>query len=73
MLLGCFRSYYNFELKILTRNDEIMKYYLSTPFFLDFIQAMPFFSYITFLCNKTNRECFKYNETLSQSIQLSCR
>ena len=73
ILLGSFRSYYNFELKIITKNVDIMRHYLLSQFFLDFFQALPFFSYIRFICNKTNENCFKYNGTLTQSILLLCR
>ena len=73
LLFSCFRSYYNFELKIITKNEDIIIHYLFSQFFLDFFQAIPFFSYITFKCDKKNQKCYEYSESLSQSILLLCR
>ena len=73
LLISCFRSYYNFEFKIMTKNEDVIFHYLFGQFFFDFCQAIPFFSYIIFKCNKINQKCYENDESLSQSILLLCR
>ena len=52
LILGFFRSHHNYQFQIIKNNMEIIKHYLVTQFFLDLIQAIPFFSYIYFLQDK---------------------
>ena len=61
--LGFFKAYYNFQFKIIKNNKRIILHYLKTDGFFDFLEAIPFFTYIEFLC-KTSKEvnhCFKFN------------
>ena len=52
LILGFFRGHQNFEFQIIKNNKEIVKHYLFTQFFLDLLEAIPFFSYISDKCDK---------------------
>ena len=51
LLLGFFREHLNYQFQILRKNKDIFKHYLLTQFFLDLIQAIPFFTFL-FNCDK---------------------
>ena len=44
LITGFFRAYYNFEEVLIKRNVNICIYYLTGWFFLDLIEAIPFFT-----------------------------
>ena len=50
LLISFFRSYYNFEYKEIISINQIIKHYLKSEFFLDFICAFPSFSVNRKLC-----------------------
>ena len=52
LILGFFRAHHNYQFQIIKRNKEIIKHYLFTQFFLDLIQAIPFFSYLIYIHDK---------------------
>ena len=72
LFLGFFRGYYNFQFHLITDDMHIIKHYLFSQFIFDLIQALPFFSYMTFIC-KINEiyRCMKYNMK-STHILLLC-
>ena len=64
VLLDFFRAYHNFQFQLITNSIHIIKHYLITQFIFDLIQAIPFFSYMSFIChNKSNDVyiCTKFN------------
>jgi len=61
MLLGFVRSYYNFQFVIIKYQPRIARHYIVTQFWLDFIQAFPTFTYISYLCKKQNFYCGAYD------------
>ena len=60
--ISFFRSYYNFELKLIKKNRKIILHYLKTDGVFDFLEAIPIFSLSKYLCaiNKNVNYCFKY-------------
>jgi len=54
LLLGFFRSYYNFQFVIINNKTRIFHHYIVTQFCFDFIEAFPAFSYTVYLCKKKN-------------------
>ena len=68
--LGFFKAYYNFQLKIIKNNKRIVFHYLKTDGSIDFLEAIPFFSFTKFLC-KISRDanyCFRFNMSNSLII-----
>ncbi len=64
LILGFFRAHHNHQFQIINKNSEVVKHYLITQFFLDLLQAIPFFSYIFFLQDKDKNifsQCEYYN------------
>ena len=62
LILGFFRSYYNFQFIIIKYKPRIVRHYIVTQFWFDFFQAFPAFSYISFICNnKKNNHCQAYD------------
>jgi len=73
LILGFFRAYHNYQFQIIKNNKEIIKHYLFSQFFLDFIQAIPFFSYLSFLCNKYKINNYEiYNISTSHLLLFLC-
>ena len=71
LLLGFFRSYYNFQFIIINNKTRIFHHYIVTQFWLDFIEAFPAFSYIVYLCKeKNNIYCTGYNLSNMEMILL---
>ena len=62
LITGFFRAYYNFEEVLIKRNVNICIYYLTGWFFLDLIEAIPFFT----LLDKNMKKSIK-NITNSKS------
>ena len=62
LITGFFRAYYNFEEVLIKRNVNICIYYLTGWFFLDLIEAIPFFT----LLDKNMKKSIK-NVTNSKS------
>ena len=61
--ISFFRAYYNFQLKLVKKNRNIITHYLKSDAFFDFVEAIPIFSLSECLC-KSNEEvnyCFKYS------------
>ena len=54
LLLGFFRSYYNFQFIIINNSKRIIYHYIVAHFWSDFLEAIPAFSYIVYLCKKKN-------------------
>ena len=75
VLLGFFRAYHNFQFQLITNSIHIIKHYLITQFIFDLIQAIPFFSYMSFIChNKSNDVyiCTKFNMKKNHMLLLLC-
>ena len=71
LLLGFFRSYYNFQFIIINNKTRIFHHYIVTQFWLDFIEAIPAFSYIEYLCKKKeNTYCTGYDLSNKEMILL---
>jgi len=70
MLLGFVRSYYNFQYIVIKYQPRIARHYIVTQFWLDFIQAIPAFTYITYLCKKQNIYCGAYDLSNKEMILL---
>ena len=62
LIISFFRSYYNFEYKLIKTNILIIKNYLSGDFFLDLLEAIPIFSISKFICfnNSNYYNCYEY-------------
>ena len=62
LIISFFRSYYNFEYKLVKSNNLIIKNYLSGDFFLDLIEAIPIFTISKYICykNKEYFNCYQY-------------
>ena len=61
LIISFFRGYYNFEYKLIKINRLIIKNYLISDFFLDFLEAIPFFTINKYIClNNYNFDCYKY-------------
>ena len=64
LVLGFFRVQTNFNFQIIKNNSQIIKHYLITQFFLDLIQAIPFFTFCKYLCNRNRHGNYElYNMT----------
>ena len=62
VFLNLFRAYQNFDENLVRRTKKIFFHYLKTWFLLDFIQAIPYFSIITFFEKYiTDNNQFNYN------------
>ena len=62
LILGFLRSYYNFQFIVIKYQPRIIRHYLVTQFWFDFFEAIPSFSYISFLCkNKYYINCQAYD------------
>ena len=62
LLLGFVRSYYNFQFIIIKYKPRIIRHYIVTQFWFDFFQALPVFTYISFLCrNRYDNHCQAYD------------
>ena len=70
MLLGFVRSYYNFQFIIIKYKPRIVRHYIVTQFWFDFIQAIPAFSYISYLCKKKKVYCGAYDLNNKEMILL---
>lgn len=60
LILGFFRAQQNFNFQIINNNIQIIKHYIITQFFLDLIQAIPFFSIFSFLSNDNRHGIYEY-------------
>ena len=62
LIISFFRGYYNFEYKLIKINRLIIKNYLLGDFFLDFLEAIPFFTINKYICwnNYNYFNCYKY-------------
>ena len=61
MLMSFLRPYYNYEFKLIKITKKIIKHYLGSMFFLDFLEAIPFFTISHHLCKynlSESRQCF---------------
>ena len=73
LILSFFRAYRNFEFKVINNNKRIIKHYITSQFFLDLIQAIPFYSYICFICNQRhNYICSNYDMNSLDMILILC-
>ena len=62
LILGFLRSYFNFEFIIIKNIPHIIRHYIVTQFWFDLFQAVPVFSYISYLCKKKqNINCGAYD------------
>ena len=70
-ILGFIKSYYNFQFTIIKNKSRIVRHYIKTQFWLDFLEALPVFTYISFL-NKINKNfyCNAYDLDNMQMILL---
>ena len=55
LILGFFRSYFNFQFIIIKNKPRIVRHYIVTQFWFDFFQAFPVFSYISYLCKRQKK------------------
>ena len=62
LFLSFFRSYYNYNFKLVKSNKLIIKYYLKYDFFFDLLSAIPIFSINKYNCYKKEfqEKCYKY-------------
>ena len=62
LIISFFRSFYNFEYKLIKVNRLIIKNYLTGDFFLDLLEAIPIFSISKYLCfnNSNYYNCYEY-------------
>jgi hypothetical protein len=51
VIINCFRAYQNFDENLVKNNKLIFLHYIHTWFFIDFIEAVPYFSLLQFLEN----------------------
>ena len=75
VLLGFFRAYHNFQFQLITNSIHIIKHYLISQFIFDLIQAIPFFSYMSFICHKKSNDvyiCTKFNMKKNHMLLLLC-
>lgn len=73
LILSFFRAYRNFEFKIINNNKRIIRHYIISQFFLDLIQAIPFYSYICLICRQRSKYiCSNYNMKSLDKILLLC-
>ena len=73
LILGFFKAYYDYQFKLIVNNRKIIKHYLTTQFFIDFIQAIPFFTYLTYICkNSVIYYNCKFNMTSFYMILILC-
>ena len=61
-IIGFFRAYYNFQFKIIKKSTRIILHYMKTDCIIDFLEAIPVFTYTNFLCVKKKSiiHCFRY-------------
>lgn len=58
LIISFFRGYYNFQFKLIKDNALVIKNYLTGDFYLDLIEAIPFFSINKYIC------LYKIHETI---------
>ena len=65
LIIHFFRAYYDYEYKIVKATKKIFINYLSTDFFFDLIEAIPFFIIIKYICknNYEFQQCPSYETT----------
>ena len=73
LIIGFFRAYLDFQFQLIKNNIKIVKHYLKNGFFMDFIQAIPFFSYMNAICKKSvdYNNC-NFNIKSTQMILILC-
>ena len=57
-ILNFFRGYYNFEMKIIRNNKNIIIHYFKKYFFMDLIESIPIYSIIRIILSKNNEIYF---------------
>ena len=67
LFLNFFKAYYNNQFNLITNNKKIIKNYLITYFFYDFISAIPFLSLIIYYYENI---CLPYNINNNRHILL---
>ena len=62
LFLSFFRSYYNYNYKLVKSKKLIIEYYLKYDFFFDLLCAIPIFSITKYNCSKKGfqEKCYKY-------------
>ena len=60
LILSFFRSYYNFEYKLIKSNSLILKHFLKYNFIFDLLSAIPVFSISKYQCLKGNNNFQNY-------------
>ena len=73
LLTGFFRAYYNFEEVLIVKKRYMSLNYLNTSFFLDLIEAIPFFLILNFYqedCNNLIHYNFAFTNNLKYSLLL---
>ena len=68
LCLSFFRGYYNFQFKLIKNNKKIFFHYLKTDFFLDFLEAIPFYTYSNFICSKNIKVKYCFNNDMAYSL-----
>ena len=73
LISGFFRAYYNFEEILIRHNLDICLNYLTGWFFIDLIEAVPFYTIINLSLNncKENLEYFRFNYSGNDSLYYS--
>ena len=62
IILSSFRSYYNYEMKLINNNKKIIRNYIRTDLFFDLIESIPVFSISEYICSKKiNFMCEQYS------------
>ena len=73
LIISFFRAYLDFQFQLIKNNIKIIKHYLNNGFFMDFIQAIPFYSYINGICKHSmNFYNCKFNMKSTQMILILC-
>ena len=73
LIISFFRAYLDFQFQLIKNNTKIIKHYLNNGFFMDFIQAIPFYSYINEICKHSmNFYNCKFNMKSTQMILILC-
>ena len=65
--IGFFRGYYDYQLKLILNKNKIVTHYLKSDGIFDFLEAIPLYTYIEFLCLKEKEinQCFSYSMSSS--------
>ena len=70
LVFSFFRTQYDEDLKIIKETEIIIKNYIENQFISDFLEAIPIFSILSFLCTNNDDYCVEYFFTFKQILLL---